>query len=129
MLTFSVATDDAYTHEGVVTRRTDWHRVTLSDEKGVDALSKILTKGCDPFYLLFPQLLIQPSSRVFVEGSLRNRTYKDSTGQDRITTEIHVQRRKGTDAHCRVAPHWSQAEICSLLRNTKPNNDVDLEIN
>lgn len=76
---FTLATNDAYVHEGKVHKRVDWHRVSTSDEKLGNVIEKILKKG----------------SRVYVEGQLRTRNYTDKQGVDRTSTEIVINRRKG----------------------------------
>lgn len=58
---------------GEMREATEWHRVVLY-RKLAEIANKYLKKG----------------SSVYVEGSLRNRTWKDREGNDRFTTEIEA---------------------------------------
>lgn len=54
--------------------RTEWHNVVFSN-KLAEIAGQYLKKG----------------SKVYVEGSLRNRKWQDKEGNDRYTTEVFVQ--------------------------------------
>lgn len=68
----SIATSESYTNkEGNRVEQTEWHSVTLW--RGLAEIAeKYLTKG----------------NKVYVEGKLRTRSYKDKDGVDRYSTEI-----------------------------------------
>lgn len=70
---FSVATTDHWKDKATGERKsaTEWHRITTSNRLGVIA-SQYLKKG----------------SKVYIEGSLRTRKWKDQSGADREVTEI-----------------------------------------
>jgi single-strand DNA-binding protein len=65
---------------GETKERTEWHRVVIFDEKIGEIAEKYLRKG----------------SLVYLEGELRTRQWSDQSGQARQTTEIVVQRYRGT---------------------------------
>lgn len=54
--------------------RTEWHTVTVMNDRTIDAISQYLTKG----------------TLVWVEGKLQTRKWQDQNGQDRYSTEIMV---------------------------------------
>ena len=72
---FSVATTDHWKDKATGERKsaTEWHRITISNRLG-EIASKYLKKG----------------SKVYIEGSMRTRKWKDSKGTDREITEIRA---------------------------------------
>ena len=75
MTTFSVATTEFWKDKATGERKsaTEWHRIATSNRLA-EIASKYLKKG----------------SKVYVEGSLRTRKYKDQSGADREVTEIRA---------------------------------------
>ena len=72
---FSLATNEAWTKDGVKHERTEWHRVVVFGDALIDKLvAPHVTKG----------------KTVLVRGTLRTRKWTDSEGSDRWTTEIVV---------------------------------------
>lgn len=72
--TLSIATNRDYKNaEGETERETDWHRATVWG-KQAEACVKYLTAG----------------SRVFLEGELQMKTWKDKDGNSRKSAEINV---------------------------------------
>lgn len=72
---FSLATGRRWTGpEGQEHERTDWHRVVAWDRLA-EIVERFLKKG----------------ERVYVEGRIEYRTWKDSAGQTRYATEIIAQ--------------------------------------
>lgn len=70
-LSFRMATSESYTdRQDQRQERTEWHRVTLWG-KEAELLSRVLCKG----------------SQVYVDGSLRTRSY-ESQGQKKYVTEV-----------------------------------------
>ena len=55
--------------------RTEWHRVVIFSEGLANVAEKYLQKG----------------SKVYLEGQLRTRKWTDRDGNDRYSTEIHLQ--------------------------------------
>ena len=78
---FSVATNerwrDRQTNEQ--RERTEWHRISIYDDKLVEIAEKYLRKG----------------SQVYLEGELQTRKWTDQSGQERYTTEVILPRFRG----------------------------------
>lgn len=70
---FSVATTDHWKDKATGERKsaTEWHRITTSNRLG-EIAQKYLKKG----------------GKVYVEGSLRTRKWKDQSGNEKEVTEI-----------------------------------------
>ena len=73
--TFSVATSEFWKDKATGERReaTEWHKITTNNRLA-EIASKYLKKG----------------GKVYIEGSLRTRKWKDSKGTDREITEIRA---------------------------------------
>ena len=73
--TFSVATTEFWKDKTTGERKeaTEWHRITTSNRLA-EIASKYLKKG----------------GKVYIEGSLRTRKWKDNKGTDREITEIRA---------------------------------------
>ena len=73
--TFSVATTEFWKDKTTGERReaTEWHRISTNGRLA-EIASKYLKKG----------------GKVYIEGSLRTRRYKDQNGVDREVTEIRA---------------------------------------
>lgn len=78
---FSVATSESWKDKvsGERKERTEWHRVSVMNERISDVVEKYVKKG----------------SKLYVEGQLQTRKWTDQAGQDRYTTEIIIGRFKG----------------------------------
>ncbi len=73
---FSVATDEVWMDKNSQKQtRTEWHRIVVWG-KQAETSATYLAKG----------------RTVYVEGSIRSRTYKDKSGADRTAYEIVAQR-------------------------------------
>ncbi len=74
--TFSVATSDHWKDKTTGERReqTEWHRIVVHGRL-VEVASKYLKKG----------------GKVYVEGSLHTRKWKDNNGNDRESVEIRAK--------------------------------------
>lgn len=77
-----VATSDSWKDKasGERKERTEWHRVVIFNSALADTAERYLRKG----------------SKVYLEGQLQTRTWKDNNGNDRYTTEIVLQNFNGT---------------------------------
>jgi len=77
-----VATSDTWNDKATGERkeRTEWHRVVIFNKQLADTAERYLRKG----------------SKVYLEGQLQTRSWKDNNGQDRYTTEVVLQRFGGT---------------------------------
>lgn len=73
--TFSVATSEFWKDKATGERKeaTEWHRIAASNRLG-DIASKYLKKG----------------GKVYIEGSLRTRKWKDQAGNEKEVTEIRA---------------------------------------
>ncbi|WP_319532824.1 single-stranded DNA-binding protein [uncultured Cohaesibacter sp.] len=73
----SVATSESWKdrNSGEKRERTEWHRVVVFSE----ALTKIA------------ETYLKKGSKVYVEGQLQTRKWKDQNGQDRYSTDIVLQ--------------------------------------
>jgi single-strand DNA-binding protein len=71
----SLATNETYTNrEGERVEKTEWHRLVFWRQ-----LAEIVGQYC------------RKGGQIYVEGTLRYRTYEDSEGRERFTTEIEVR--------------------------------------
>lgn len=77
-----LATSDSWKDKttGERKERTEWHRVVIFNSALADTAERYLRKG----------------SKVYIEGQLQTRTWKDNSGVDRYTTEIVLQNYAGT---------------------------------
>jgi single-strand DNA-binding protein len=80
--TLSLATSENWKdqHSGEWRERTEWHRVVIFNEGLAKVAEKHLEKGM----------------KVRIEGKLRTRKWEDQSGQDRYSTEIHIENFDGT---------------------------------
>lgn len=72
-----LATSDSWKDKTTGERkdRTEWHRVVIFNPQLADTAEKYLRKG----------------SKVYLEGQLQTRSWKDNNGNDRYTTEVVLQ--------------------------------------
>ena len=77
----SVATGESWTDKqsGERKERTEWHRVTIFNERLADVAEKYLKKG----------------RKVYLEGALETRKYTDNSGAERYSTEIVLRNFRG----------------------------------
>ena len=76
-----IATSDSWKDKNTGERkeRIEWHRVVIFNPQLADTAEKYLRKG----------------SKVYIEGQLQTRVWKDNSGSDRYTTEIVLQNFSG----------------------------------
>ena len=73
MARFSIATSESFKDKnGERQTKTDWHNIVIYHSLFADISERYLRKG----------------SKVFLEGSLHTRKWKDKSGQDKYTTEV-----------------------------------------
>ncbi len=87
---FSIATSETWNDaEGNRQERTEWHNIVVWGKQG-ESCGQYLAKG----------------RQVYIEGSIRNRSYDDKNGVKRYITEIVAQRVRflGGGGGTRVAP-------------------------
>jgi len=78
VVNMSVATTETWMKEGQKQEKTEWHRIVVWG-KIADFCAKYLHKG----------------SQVYVEGRIETRSWEDSQGQKKYTTEIIAQMVQG----------------------------------
>ena len=94
LCTFKLVTDESYKdREGNMVERSEWHNIVVWG-KQAETCGQYLAKG----------------RQVYVEGSIRTRSYDDKTGTKRYVTEIVAQRIRflGGGGGTRVAPEMDQ---------------------
>jgi single-strand DNA-binding protein len=81
IVNFTLATSESWRDKmsGERKERTEWHRVVIFNERLGEIAEKYLKKG----------------SKVYLEGALQTRKWTDSSGQERNTTEVVLQRFRG----------------------------------
>ncbi len=92
---FPIATSEVWTDaEGNRQERTEWHNIIVWGKQG-ETCGQYLAKG----------------RQVFVEGSIRTRSYDDKSGNKRYVTEIVAQRIRflGGGGGTRMAPEMESA--------------------
>jgi single-strand DNA-binding protein len=78
---FSIATSESWKDKtsGERRERTEWHRISVMNDKVADIVEKYVRKG----------------SKVYVEGQLQTRKWTDQSGQEKYTTETIIGRFRG----------------------------------
>ena len=73
---FPIATNETYTNKqtGEKVTNTEWHNIVLRN-KAAEICEKYLSKG----------------DKIYVEGRLKTRQWQGEDGNNRYTTEVHVQ--------------------------------------
>jgi single-strand DNA-binding protein len=81
VVSFSMATSEVWRDKATNERKdkTEWHHVVIFNDRLGDVATQYLKKG----------------SKVYLEGQLQTRKWKDNTGNDRYTTEIVLQQFRG----------------------------------
>lgn len=81
IVNLAIATSESWNDKSTNERkeRTEWHRVSIFNERLAEVAEKYLRKG----------------SKVYVEGALQTRKWTDQQGQERYQTEVVITRFKG----------------------------------
>jgi single-strand DNA-binding protein len=106
---FSIATSDVWNDaNGNRQERTEWHNIVVWGKQG-ETCGQYLAKG----------------RQVFVEGSIRNRSYDDKNGNKRYITEIVAQnvRFLGGGGGTRVAREYGEEAAGEQPLETSPVDD------
>jgi single-strand DNA-binding protein len=107
IVSMSIATSERWKDQrsGETRERTEWHRIVIWNEGLGEIAEKYLNKG----------------AKVLVEGKLTTRKWRDQSGADRWTTEIHLTPYNGalTFLSSRNASRDSDTEYSS---DTTPNS-------
>jgi single-strand DNA-binding protein len=78
---FSVATSESWKDKttGEKKDRTEWHRVSVLNDKLVEIVERFIKKG----------------SKVYIEGQLETRKWTDKDGQEKYSTEVVLRPFRG----------------------------------
>ncbi len=114
---FPVATNETYTNKqtGEKVTNTEWHNVVVRN-KAAEICEKYLSKG----------------DKIYVEGRLKTRQWQGEDGNNRYTTEIHVQdftflsTNKESMANTGPGANDSQPSAASASRTNKVNEPQPL---
>ena len=81
VVNMAIATSDTWNDRNTGERRdrTEWHRVSIFNERIGDVAERYLRKG----------------SKVYIEGELRTRKWKDQQGVEKYTTEVVIAQYRG----------------------------------
>ena len=81
IVNLAIATSDTWNDRNTGERRdrTEWHRVSIFNERVGDVAERYLHKG----------------SKVYIEGELRTRKWKDQKGVEKYTTEVVIAQFRG----------------------------------
>ena len=81
VVNLSVATSERWRDKqsGEQREKTEWHRVSIFNDRLGDVAEKFLRKG----------------SSVYLEGALETRKWQDQNGQDKYTTEVVLKQYRG----------------------------------
>jgi single-strand DNA-binding protein len=82
VVNLAIATSERWSDKqsGERKEKTEWHRVVVFDQNIADVAEKYLKKG----------------TKVYIEGQLQTRKWTDQSGQEKYTTEVVLQRFRGT---------------------------------
>lgn len=115
---FSLATTDSWRdkHSGERKERTEWHRIVVFSEGLVRIIKEYVKKG----------------TKLYLEGNLQTRKWKDQSGNDRQSTEIVLQ---GFNSTLTILSNMSSTNDASYDnptnnngKNTSNNDFLDDEI-
>ena len=109
---FPIATSEVWTDaEGNRQERTEWHNIVVWG-KQAETCGQYLAKG----------------RQVFVEGSIRTRSYDDKSGNKRYVTEIVAQRIRflGGGGGTRIAPEADSGAPDKMGSGGQPPVDDDI---
>ena len=81
VVNFSIATSESWKDKesGEQKSITEWHKIAIFNTALVDIADKFVRKGM----------------KVYIEGQLQTRKWQDSSGTDRYTTEVVLQKYRG----------------------------------
>ncbi|MAJ24559.1 MAG: single-stranded DNA-binding protein [Rickettsiales bacterium] len=81
VINFSIATSESWKDKesGEQKSITEWHKIAIFNTALVDIADKFVRKGM----------------KVYIEGQLQTRKWQDSSGTDRYTTEVVLQKYRG----------------------------------
>jgi single-strand DNA-binding protein len=101
---FPIATNETYTNKqtGEKVINTEWHNIVVRN-KAAEICEKYLSKG----------------DKIYVEGRLKTRQWQGEDGNNRYTTEVHVQ-----DFTFLSTKKESTANVSANTPKIQPNSDA-----
>ncbi len=102
---FPIATNETYTNKqtGEKVINTEWHNIVVRN-KAAEICEKYLSKG----------------DKIYVEGRLKTRQWQGEDGNNRYTTEVHVQ-----DFTFLSTKKESTANVSANTPKIQPNSDAN----
>lgn len=109
----TVATSESWRDKssGERKEKTEWHRVVIFNDKLAEVAAKFLKKG----------------SKVYLEGALQTRKWTDNQGNEKYTTEIVLQKYRGTLTMLDSAREGS-GESAAEQSQASTTDDLDDEV-
>ena len=109
VVSFSLATSESWRDKATGERkeRTEWSQVVIFNDRVGDIAMQYLKKG----------------SKVYLEGQLQTRKWKDNTGNDRYTTEIVLQQFRGELVLLDARDKEQGAEMTEIVGGTRPDSE------
>ena len=106
VMNFRLATSESWKdRDGERQERTEWHNVSLFNDKLVDVMERFLKKG----------------SMIYVEGKIQTRKYTDKNDIERYTTEIMV----GVGGEITLLDSRKDSGSSDSDRDSRDNRDSD----
>lgn len=117
---FSLATGESWKDKNTGERkeRTEWHKVSVTNENLVAVCEKYIRKG----------------SKVYLEGQLQTRKYTDGNGAEKYITEVTLRPFHGSivmlDSKKDGGQETPEEQAAAFAQHSaaQPNNDMDDEI-
>lgn len=106
--TFSLATSEKWKDKnGEKQEKIQWHNIVIFSEGLVNVIEKYIKKG----------------TKLFVEGSLQNRKWKDKSGVEKYTTEIVLQ---GFNNKLEIIDNRDKSNVSENYEGGSYSSEVDI---
>ncbi|MAH89298.1 MAG: single-stranded DNA-binding protein [Pelagibacterales bacterium] len=107
VINFSIATSESWKDKesGEQKSITEWHKIAIFNNALVEIADKYIKKGM----------------KVYVEGQVQTRKWQDSSGNDRYTTEIVLQKYRGE----LVLLDKADPKSVESIKNTENKSPID----
>jgi len=111
VINFSIATSESWKDKesGEQKSITEWHKIAIFNTALVEIANKFIKKGM----------------KVYVEGQLQTRKWQDSSGADRYTTEIVLQKYRGELVLLDKLDNKNMDNNTNNLESSKSSNVID----
>jgi single-strand DNA-binding protein len=118
---FSLATSESWKDKttGEKKERTEWHRVSVLNDKLIDVVERYIKKG----------------SKLYVEGQMETRKYTDKDGQEKYTTEVVLRPFRGEitmldsagSRGANIPPPLAEGQIAGASGGSSGGTSADLD--